>query len=153
MVLLVLGFKLFEPRVVGSVVDLRLGFRFQTVLKCMVISRSSNKTCSDVFLFAVYFHCVSTPKASKHDDHDDHVTHEFFFVRGYIVKQVICLVLSGKCQPWKLPWPAWKNCLTQSSDEQIKGFSASKLPCFRRITRSGSKKRKIANRRNLYRTF
>lgn len=99
MVLLVLGFKLFESRVVGSEVDLRLGFPFQTVLKCMVISRSSNKTCSDVFLFAVYFHCVSTPKASKqddHDDHDDHVTHEFFFVRGYIVKQVICLV-------WKMP--------------------------------------------------
>ena len=85
MVLLVLGFKLFESRVVGSEVDLRLGFPFQTVLKCMVISRSSNKTCSDVFLFAVYFHCVSTPKASKqddHDDHDDHATHEFFFCEG-----------------------------------------------------------------------
>ena len=75
-------------------VDLRLGFPFQTVLKCMVISRSSNKTCSDVFLFAVYFHCVSTPKASKHDDHDDNDDH--VFVRGYIVKQVICLV-------WKMP--------------------------------------------------
>lgn len=93
MVLLVLGFKLFEPRVVGSVVDLRLGFPFQTVLKCIVISRSSNKTCSDVFLFAVYFHCVSTPKASKHDDHDDH--DDLLSSRSF--------VLSGKCQPWKLP--------------------------------------------------
>ena len=47
-------------KVVGSVEDLRLGFPFQTVLRCMMISRSSNKTCSDVFLFAVYNWCFHT---------------------------------------------------------------------------------------------